>query len=40
MVDALQIISATRANSATLVTGDKKLATIAEVEGSKVLRIS
>lgn len=39
VADALQIVSARRANSSILVTGDKRLAAIAEKEGLKILCI-
>ncbi|MBC7091395.1 MAG: type II toxin-antitoxin system VapC family toxin [Nitrososphaeria archaeon] len=39
VADALQIVSARRANSSILVTGDRRLAVIAEKEGLKILCI-
>jgi uncharacterized protein len=37
VADALQIASAKRFNNPIMVTGDKKIANIAEIEGLKVL---
>ena len=39
MADALQIASAKKVNSSIMVTGDRELANIAEVEGLKTLYV-